>query len=103
MSQQNDAAESDRLKSHGYRRIASAAHAEQLMRRELKQHRRRQQMDISAGVRHHPQYDKMLNIRHGSWYKFMKLRVTTFRASRRLVVHEAMARVELVVIPDTSR
>lgn len=58
----------DTLRKHGWRPIVSDAHANQLLRRELKHHAKWQQR-----CRDH-QLDccRLLQIRPGNFYKFMK-------------------------------
>lgn len=61
------------LKICGWRKIASDAHASQLLRRELKHHLRFQQRNMSKGIASDQwSYRDLLNIKKGNWYKFMK-------------------------------
>ena len=54
------------LKKYGWRRIASDAHAAQLLRRELKHHANWQQRDPARRW----DYRDLLAIRAGNWYTF---------------------------------
>ena len=58
------------LKQFGWQRIASDAHAAQLLRRELKHHSRWQQRDPT----YRWDYRVLLAIKRGSWFKFLKNR-----------------------------
>lgn len=62
------------LRKYGWKPIVSEAQAHQLLRHELKHHRRFQQKD--------PQrvwsFNNLLQIKQGNWYKFMKNRNNGF-------------------------
>lgn len=59
----------DWLRERGYRPIASEAHATQLLRREIKRMRAAQQRH---GNLHGVDYPRMLSIRPGTWYRFVR-------------------------------
>lgn len=61
----------DWLRERGYRRIASEAHATQLLRREIKRLRAAQQRH---GHLHGADYPRLLAIRPGTWYRFVRSR-----------------------------
>ena len=58
----------DTLRREGWQRIASDAHAAQLLRRELKHHAKMQQRNRSASW----DYRRLLQIKPGNWYKFLR-------------------------------
>lgn len=59
------------LADGGFRRIASEAHATQLLRREIKRMRAAQQRH---GHLHGVDYPRLLSIRPGTWYRFVRPR-----------------------------
>ena len=59
------------LADRGYRRIASEAHATQLLRREIKRMRAAQQRHAHL---HGADYPRLLSIRPGTWYRFIRSR-----------------------------